>query len=192
MTKVYHNGIFDMMAMLPYEIDNENIMDTNIMSRLLCYKYNGLVDLEFVHNSEIHNMKEYIPKGGTTLDVDEEIVARKCMQDCIATYRLYENFIDRVDRDYLDIEMQVIPICIDMSTRGLIIDQEMRANVEAELQQQVDYYKHICDEEGFNPGSPQQVAYILAKRGAYNVFRRLPFTNRQKTNLSSASEILEK
>jgi DNA polymerase-1 len=191
-TKIYHNGIFDMMSMLEYDIDNENIMDTNIMSRLLCYKFNSLTDLEFVHNSEIHSMSEYIPTRGTTLDVPEEVVAKKCMQDCIATYRLYEKFITKVDRDYLDIELQVVPICIEMSTKGLLIDQEMRASVEIDLQEKVDFYKKLCDEEGFNPGSSQQVAYTLAKRGAYNVFRRLPYTNREKTNLSSASEVLEK
>lgn len=47
----------------------------------------------------------------------------------------------------------------------------------------------------FNPGSPQQVSYILAKRGAYSVFTRLPFTKdkygRRTKNLSSAEAILE-
>ena len=192
-TKVAHNILFDWTALREYEVDNTNILDTNVMSRLLGYKFNSLIDLSMVHQTPITEAKEMIPKGGTMLDVDQDEVARKCCYDCLATYKLYQNFWSRVDQDYVATEMQVIPICIEMSNRGLKIDQKMRAEVEVQLQEQADFYLSLCEAEGFNPGSPQQVAYILAKRGAYNVFHRLPFTrNYKKRSLSSAVEVLEK
>ena len=171
---------------------NSNILDTSIMSRLLGYKFNSLIDLSMVHQTPITEAKEMIPKGGTMLDVDQDEVARKCCYDCLATYKLYQDFWARVDQDYVATEMQVIPICIEMSNRGLKIDQKMRAEVEVQLQEQADFYLSLCEGEGFNPGSPQQVAYMLAKRGAYKVFHKLPFTrNYKKRSLSTAVEILE-
>lgn len=192
-TKIYHNALFDATALREYEVDVTNILDTSVMSRLLGYRFNSLLDLGFVHQSEVHEAKELMPKGGTMLDVNDDVVARKCMQDCLATYKLFQELWPRVDQQYVAVEMQVIPICIEMSNRGLLIDQEMRATVEAELQQQADFYLSICEEEGLNPNSPQQVAYTLAKRGAYGIFRKLPFTkNYKRRTLSSAVEVLEK
>ncbi|KKK50898.1 hypothetical protein LCGC14_3120420, partial [marine sediment metagenome] len=107
-------------------------------------------------------------------------------------YELYED----INRDYFSIEMQVIPILIEMSYKGLLVDQERRQSVEDSLAEQAEYYRNLCEEMGFNPGSPQQVAYILAARGAYNVFTRLPFTRnkygRKTGNLSTSVETLRK
>ena len=49
--------------------------------------------------------------------------------------------------------------------------------------------------EDFNPGSPQQVSHVLAERGAYDVFGRLPYTRNTKTGrptskLSSNAKVL--
>src|SRR4030042_5737893 len=88
-TKIFHNCLFDLSALREYEVDNVNILDTNIMSRLLGYKFNGLTDLSFIHQMEVHEAKEYIPKGGTMLDVEPGVVAKKCMQDAMATFKLY-------------------------------------------------------------------------------------------------------
>lgn len=192
-TKVFHNALFDLSALREYGIDTTNVKDTNIMARLLCHKFNRLVDLAWKHQMEVHEVTEFIPKGGTTLDVDQAVMARKCMQDSGACLKLYYEFWEDIDHNYLDIEMQTIPIMIEMSNRGLLIDQEARQQVEDELQEQVDYYHSICEDIGFNPGSPQQVAYVLASRKAYSVFTKLPFTKgRGRRNLSSAKEVLEK
>jgi len=110
----------------------------------------------------------------------------------MATFKLATEFSDRVDMEYLKVEMQTIPIMLKMSYRGLLIDQQMRQEVEDKLREQVNFYLSVCEELGFNPGSPLQVAYILAKRGAYSVFTKLPFTNRQKTRLSTNEETLLK
>lgn len=191
-TKVFHNALFDLSALREYEIDNNNIKDTNIIARLLCHKFTGLSDLSFIHQMEVHDVKEFIPKGGTTLDVEQTVMARKCMQDSGACLKLYYDFWGDIDHKYLDVEMQTIPIMIEMSNRGLLIDQDRRQQVEDELQEQTDYYENICSDVGFNPGSPQQVAYTLASRKAYSVFTKLPFTKGSRRSLSTAVEVLEK
>jgi len=192
-TKVFHNALFDLSALREYEIDNTNVKDTAVMSRLLCHKFNKLIDLCHICQMEVHEAGEYIPKGGTTLDVEQAVMAKKCMQDSGATLKLYYEFWEDIDHNYLDVEMQTIPIMIEMSNRGLLIDQERRQQIEEELQEQTDYYQSICAEVGFNPGSPQQVAYTLASRKAYSSFTKLPFTKGcGKRSLSTAVEVLEK
>lgn len=193
-TKVFHNSLFDLSALREYDVDTTGIMDTNVMSRLLCHKHSGLSDLTWLHEMEVHDMKAVLleHKARTTMELPPEVCAKKCMQDTSATLQLYFKMIDRMDKDYLSVEMQLIPIMIEMSNRGILIDQEMREDVEIQLQEQVDFFYGLCEEEGFSPGSPQQVAYTLAKRGAYKVFSRLPWTNYKKNQLATGVKILEK
>lgn len=193
-TKIYHNSLFDLSALREYEPDMSNIVDTNIISRLLCFRFNDLVGLSPTHLMEVHDAKEVMQEhnADTMLDVPTEVVAKKCMQDCSATYMVYNKLHQQVDANYLAVEMAIIPICINMSNRGLKLDQTKRKQIELELTDWANYYRNICDEVGFNPGSNQQVSYMLAKRGAYNVFHKLPFTNRKRTMLSTAEETLKK
>lgn len=197
-TKVYHNGIFDLGCMTEYDID-QNIKDTNVMSRLLCHKWNGLADLSWIHNMEVHEVRDLLDEYNAKimLDMPEEVVARKCMQDSGATLKLYYEFLPQTDIPYFNTEMETIPIMLQMAERGLLIDHRVRMALEIELEEDVERYLAMCEEaEAFNPGSPQQVSWILAKRGAYQVFGRLPFTRnkygKSTGQLSTAEEILEK
>lgn len=191
--KVFHNALFDLTCMREYEIDTGNIKDTSVMAHLLCYPFAKLIDLSPVHQMEVHEVKELLSKGQIMLDLPKEAVAKKCMQDSGAALKLYNEFLPEIDQPYFLTEMELIPILIEMSNRGLLIDQEARAKLEEQLEVEVDYFFSLSDGEGFNPGSPQQVGYMLAKRGAYNVFHRLPFTKgKGRGNLSTEVETLEK
>lgn len=192
--KVFHNALFDLGCMREYEIDTTNIKDTSVMAHLLCYPFARLTDLSYVHQMEVHDVRELLPKGHIMLDLEQEVVARKCMQDAGACLKLFYEFMPDIDTGYFNTEMELIPILIEMSNRGILIDQEARLAQEEILEDEVEGYLKLCHEsEGFNPGSPQQVAYILAKRGSYNIFPKLPFTRgRSKRNLSSAKEVLTK
>ncbi len=196
--KVFHNAIFDLSTLREYDIDNHNILDTMVMSKLLCYKFSGLLDLSVVHKMEVHEMKEVLTEysASTSLDVPQPVMAKKCIQDAMACLKLDYELYEDINKDYFSIEMQVIPILIEMSYKGLLVDQERRQSVEDSLTEQADYYRNLCEEMGFNPGSPQQIAYMLASRGAYDVFPRLPFTRnkygRKTGNLSTSVETLKK
>jgi len=189
-TTIWHNGIFDLDCLVAYNI-KQDIQDTNIMARLQAYKSNSLIGLSWLHQMEIHEASDMLKEAGakTMLDLPPDAVARKCMQDAMATFKLYLELLPKTDLPYYNVERATIPIMLRMSYRGIALDQPMRAMIEQGLESEVTRLRNICDEtEMFNPGSPQQVSYILAKRGAYNVFPRLPFTkNRFGRNTGSLS-----
>jgi len=199
-TKIFHNAPFDLVCMQEWNMDNTNILDTNIIAHLLNVKPSRLIDVvsamaaEGGRLPEVHQISEYIGKETkrTTLDVPTEVMAKKCCQDAIATYQVYEHFSPRVDMEYLKVEMEVISILTEMSFRGIKLDQEARGELESSLEQEVEYYLTMAEGEGFSPSSPQQVGYVLAKRGAYSVFKRLPWTNSRRTQLSTNVEVLNK
>ena len=190
-TKIFHNALFDLACMREYEIDTTNIKDTSVMAHLLCFPDAKLATLATLVGMEVHTVQEMLEKGQIMLDLEPAIVAKKCMQDCMATLALHYKLYPDMDVSYFDTEMELIPILIEMSNRGLLIDQGVRLIVEQKLQKEVDYYLEVCEGDGFNPGSPPQVGYILAKRGAYSVFHKLPFTRGRK-NLATNEEILNK
>ena len=197
-TKIFHNGIFDLGCLTEFDVDN-HIEDTNVMSRLQCNQFNGLADLSWLHGMEVHQVRDILNEYGAKimLDLPEEVVARKCMQDSMATFQLYYKLLPETNLPYYNTEMETIPIMLKMSERGLLIDHRIRQTLEIELSDDVDMYLAQCEEaEGFLPSSPQQVGYILAKRGAYSVFGRLPFTKNkygERTGkLSTDVKVLEK
>ena len=194
---IYHNGIFDLGVLTEYNV-KQDIQDTNIMSRLLCHQYNGLLDLSWIHQIPVNSAKDMLKDAGVKmmLELSEEDVARHCMYDAMATFRLFQVFYPQTDLAYYDVERATIPIMIRMSERGILIDHTVRQAIELKLEDDVELYENLCQEsEAFNPGSPQQVSYILAKRGAYSVFGKLPFTKnkfgRRTSKLSTSEEILE-
>ncbi len=196
--KVIHNAMFDLGCLEEFHIDNSNVADTAVMSRLLCNRFNGLSDLGWVHQMETHEVKEILGQYGAKimLDIPEEASARKCMQDSGACLKLYYVFYPQMNIPYFETEMETIPIMLRMSERGLLIDHRVRMALEQELEGDVELYLSMCEEaEAFNPASPQQVSYILAKRHAYDVFSRLPFTRnkygRPTGNLSADKEVLK-
>ena len=197
-TTVWHGGIFDLDSLAEYDI-NQDIQDTNIMARLQGYKSNKLIDLGWIHQMEVHEagdvLAEYAAK--TMLDLPEQVTARKCMQDAMATFKLYMELLPKTNLPYYNVERATIPIMLRMSYRGVLLDQEERAIIEQGLESEAIRLRAICEEaEMFNPSSPQQVSYILAKRGAYSVFPRLPFTKnkwgRSTGRLSADVSVLKK
>ena len=191
--KVIHNAIFDLGVMpLIYDIDRSNIADTNIMARLLGRINTPLSVLAWNElGMEADSIKELLTRHGakTCLDIDPKLLAAKCAADSRITLMLYDLYLPGIKaaglEEYLAVEMKVIPILIDMSSRGLRVHQKDRAELQIKLEGEVAFYKKLCEEEKFNPGSPQQAGYILAKRGNF-----LPLT-RSRTHLRCRQEDLE-
>jgi DNA polymerase-1 len=179
--KIYHNATFDLdvIDMIAHnsgrrEFNTTNMIDTSIIARMMlepdvslpfiCWKVNK----ETTSASDILHMCHV-----TTFDkVPENEVAIHCCQDTQVTYALYNLWKDEYDKPYMSIEMQVVDILFRMGKVGLLIDQELRAKLEATFSKEREYYISLCEGFGFNPGSPQQVGYILAKRGVMLPFNR--------------------
>lgn len=185
--KVYHNAPFDLRILpLICEADDSNIADTNVMARLLGYQETNLQFLTAtILNKFIHTVKDFLGPKQTTLSIPYDTISAMCASHARVTLGLYHEFIDKMDIPYYNVEMKVIPILVDMSLRGLKVVQADRARVEERLVTEMEYYKEICAEEDFNPGSTQQVGYTLAKRGNF-----LPFTKTKK-NLKTDKETLK-
>lgn len=185
--KAMHNIMFD-LGILPLihgleGIDRHNIFDTNTAARLLGRVKTQLellaaadVDITYVENAKKFMQKYH---ATTMLGCPPEAVADKCQRDARATYALlnkYKPMIDSQYKDYFRVEMDVIPILIDVSMRGIAIDQEARAGMEIKLTRDVDILYNVIRDAGIeNPNSPQQVGYVLGKRHNF-----LPLTKSKK------------
>ncbi len=184
--KVMHNAPFDLRAMdLLFIIDRTNIADTNVMARLLGRTETKLAWLAPEVNMNATEAKSMLGAGQNMLSLPTGAVASKCCNDSGVALALYHRYLPQIDHAYFAVEMEVIPILIDMSLRGLRVNQHDRAELEEKLTGEVAYYRKLCEDEGFNPNSPQQVGYILAKRGSF-----LPLT-RKKTQLKSDKDTLQ-
>ena len=100
--KIYHNALFDLgvLTILAFmldwpSIDMSNIADTSIMVRVqgISAALGPLAHDEL--GMDIPTYEETVPKVSnrrpTSLDVPWGDIAGKCLQDCLATYRLYEH-----------------------------------------------------------------------------------------------------
>jgi len=191
-TKVFFNAPFDIneFAIL-HEIDRSNIADVAVMAHLLNRGFIKLSMLAPEIGRETENVKDMLGPRQNMLDLPHKRVADKCINDATVTLGLYQHYKPRVDWSYFKTEMEVVPILIDMSNKGMRVDQELRGRLEAKFSKEVDYYKTLCDGEGFSPSSNQQVGYILAKRGNFLPFTKGKNGRRHGKNLSVSASVLE-
>ena len=185
--KVYANVMFDVkvqeLIFTDFPVDLTNIADILVWARLLGRTAARVTDLAKEINREVQPAEELLTEYGvkSMLEVPHEAVAHHCATDAMVTLALHNYLepmvttIEGLSPDYLDVERKVVPILIDMSQRGLAIDQDARALMQDRLEEDKEYYKGICAEHDFNPGSGMQSGYILAKRGAF-----LPLTKSKK------------
>ena len=208
--KVYHNACFDLLNIehlanehnLPLP-DYTNIQDTMLMAKiqgregqletlateLLGYEpWVSIPELLMQHG---HDNKQGIRiKAKNMLSVEWADSAEKCMQDCKATFNLYHK-LDKMwrseqNRECYEVDRRLISVLYQMEQRGLALNQNRVKDYYAQYSQEKLGYLDYCDNMGFNPGSGQQVGYILATRGEI-----LPFTKGGK-QLRTDEETLEK
>jgi len=193
--KIAHYALFDLsvLPIIPHiaGFDRSNIFDTNTAARLLGRELTALSMLAPEVGMIAEDAKSFMQrlKVKNMLDAPAMEVANKCQQDAKAAFALYLDYKPKMDSqfpDYFKVEMEVIPILIDLSMRGLAIDQKARADLEAKLEDEVEFYRRQLEQYGIEkPGSPQQIGYILGKRGNF-----LPMT-RSKKQLSTRETDLE-
>ncbi|KKL87121.1 hypothetical protein LCGC14_1937910, partial [marine sediment metagenome] len=78
-------------------------------------------------------------------------------------------------KDCYEVDRVLLPILDRMGGRGVALRQDKLEAWYSKLSRERMAYRDACSKEGFNPGSPQQVGYMLAVRG--NI---LPFTRSRK------------
>lgn len=170
-TKIGHNLLFDLRVMP--EIDRTNIADTLVMAHLAGLRR---ADLDTVATLIGSPLPFFPPIKEWIWELSLEQIAEKCCTDAQATFRAYLYYKDRIDMDYFKTEMKLIPILLSMSSKGIRIDQQLRGQIEIDLENELILYESLAEELGFNPGSPKQVAFMLAKEGVF-----LPMTKKRKS-----------
>jgi len=193
--KIAHYAIFDIsvLPLIPHiaGFDRSNIFDTNTAARLLGKEQTALSILAPEVGMIAEDAKSFMQRLKVTnmLDAPSMELANKCQQDAKAAFGLYLDYQPKIASqfpEYFRVEMEVIPILIDLSMRGLAIDQKARAELEAQLEDEVGFYRRQLEQYGVDkPGSTQQVGYMLGKRGNF-----LPLT-RSKKQLSTREADLE-
>ena len=186
---IYHNAPFDLRVLRQYRPQCVNVDDTATLCRLA----NQHADLEtasfFVH-LPTENAKDFLARFGVkTMDlVPFEYVGRKCCQDAIATYRLYDRMIelDRGISYYHKFDHPLFPLLEPINAAGINISQPTLNKLDSFYTQEVSFYRTVANQMGFNPGSPPQVAYMLAKRKNF-----LPM-NKSKKGLATDEKTLRK
>ena len=187
-TKVYHNLFFDIRALTQLAEeeglnppDETNLADTSIMAKVS--GYGAALDetsIELLGYTNEFHIKELLleaGRGATMLDVDFDKVAIKCLNDCYATINLYHTFkLTPAQEDCYEVDMRMAKLLLRMERRGLRLHQPLLLETRERLKRETVRLKDLCAQEGFNPGSPQQVGYVLASRG--NI---LPFTKSRRS-----------
>jgi DNA polymerase I-like protein with 3'-5' exonuclease and polymerase domains len=83
-------------------------------------------------------------------------------------------------KDCYDVDIRLIPMLMEMGSRGLALRQDKVQEWYTKLSQEILFYQDICTQEGFSPGSNQQVGYTLAARGTVLDFTQTKGRNAYK------------
>jgi len=141
------------------------------------------LDLEKDDGSEIQDIEDVLPKGKTMLDIPEVITAEKCIWDVRTTHKLLLTILPEMDLDPYMEEMESIPILIVAQGQGLALDQREVNRWYLDLNQKIKFFRDYCEEEySANPGSSEQMAYILGLRAEEypDTFEHLRLKRRDK------------
>jgi DNA polymerase-1 len=152
-------------------VDLTNVIDTAVMARMNVIPGN-LEDActAMGTNTIPRHMRDVWSEHGVdnSIEMPDDALAIKCCEDVMGTMELYHALSPLVDMDYVRSEMELLPILETMSRRGIRIDQDLRFGLEYIYQKELEQLDFLCQTQfGFNPGSPDQVAYILSKRGNF-------------------------
>jgi DNA polymerase-1 len=186
---IYHNAPFDLRVLRQYSVQCVNVDDTATLCRLNNYPAK-LEEVSWYTGVRTEDAGDFLKQyNAKTMDqIPFELVGRKCGQDCIATYRLYDVMIKvgRQTEYYNKFNHKLFPILEPINAVGINLHQGTLNKLDKFYTQEVAFYRTVANQMGFNPGSPKQVAYMLSKRGNY-----LPM-NKHKTSLATGEDILKK
>ena len=177
-TKVFHNCMFDLGELMWFGVSPYiPIEDTSYMARILGFP-GALVDLSlniaelglspYVKCRGMKSvMEEYNAK--TTRQMPEEVVAKKCSEDCKATLNAYSALrplLSGALGEAYQVDIRMVPILLKLGRRGIKLDPKKVEELVNEYDKMVRYWEGICQVfELENPASIPQVAKALCNRG---------------------------
>ena len=186
-TLILHNAHFD-LPLIQATIGGPPAFAYNVIDTLIAAQLIGLrPDLASLCLDLFGYLKppitDLIGKGKnqkTMAEVPVQDVAERCCLDARMTYQVWEHIKPNVPKAALELELQVLPILIEVEKRGILVDQDRLALEIKKAETQVAFYGALAAREDVNPRSPKQVAAKLKERGhtlTYNYQTGNPVTN---------------
>ena len=166
---VFHNGMFDIDVIEKWlGIKVTNVNDTILEARLLGMKpalADLTLDLLGEAKAPITDLIGTGAKAITMAQVPEADVAKRCCEDVNVTLRVHRAIEADVPQAALGLELAIGPQIQRIRTRGMQIDQTQYVIALGLAWDNVDYFRELCGNVGFNPGSTKQFGDYLTKRG---------------------------
>ena len=166
--KIWHNASFDLAWEVLGELgaDIVNIDDTSILTRML-HKETALEFACFGRKHETWSMSTVLARAGvkTVPELPWEVLADKCMRDCLVTMDIWLEDYPQVDKQVYEYERAFMSYLLHQSHRGIKLDKPRLEAIDKELENDIDLYFGQARAIGFNPNSADQVAYMLATQG---------------------------
>ena len=211
-TKIFFNSLFDLDRIEDrLEIKIDNFHDVAIGCQVQGL-WNSLDQNSGHLLGESHMViDDVLPKGKTMLDVPFEKTAKKCIEDCFTTLKLFNlmkmrewkigestTWVDHMGREFTanprivdcyEVDRRVLPLLRKMSKRGFAIREEVVRKWYNKLKAEMQEYDQWFSQLGFNPMSNDQMGYLLHNRGNY-----IPLTEggkvSKKRHLKANEEVL--
>ena len=170
-TKIWHNAPFDMAkeTLGAFKVDVTNIEDTVVVMRLIPEIGNTLEEASQFVRTQARNMGDVLHEHNVTIcdNLPWPVLAEKCATDALATMQVWQKFRPLVNDEYYRTQSKFQKRLIQMSYRGIRLDQDRVTAIDRELESNLLLFNNIARRHGFNPYSPKQVAQILNHRGYY-------------------------
>lgn len=168
--KVFHNGHFDLRIIEDsFGVTVAPVVDTIVAANLLGLPASlhnlssVLFGVDLVQTEELLGKRS---KNQITMkDIGAELVAGKGAQDALYTLRAWRKLQPRLPAAAFELEMQVLPLLMQMERRGMKVDVERLLRHKGQLERDYNFYRSVARGYGFNPGSQKQVAAMLESRG---------------------------
>lgn len=166
--KIWHNASFDLAweVLGQYGADIDNIDDTSIITRLL-QQETELSLACYGREHETWSVASYLAhyKAKQMTDLPWEVIADKCMRDCLVTMDIWLDDYKNVDKTKYEVKRKLMCYLLHQSHRGIKLDKPRLQAIDAELENDIDLYYGQAQAIGFNPNSGEQVAYMLSTQG---------------------------
>ncbi len=169
-TVLMHNGSFDLGVLKQYfDMDLIHLFDSLIEAQLQGLPLSLDALAQYFFQTKLMTIEDLIGKKGKgqlTMDqVPLEVVADKCCQDVLYTYRIWNKLLSNINWPVFLLEMELQPVAIRMENYGLRIDMDRLEQHQIRVEKEVTYYREMARGLGFNPGSSKQVAAVFESRG---------------------------
>ena len=143
-------------AIIPtrYQAFNSNTLDY-VSSDFHCqHTSENMGDVLDRHN--VNNKKKF-----NVLDLAEEVVAKKCLDDVLATMDVWHWLRPKIPEEYYNQELEFLKTLLYMSHTGMKKDDKRLGAISRELEADMLRLQGRVDYFGFNPNSANEVCTVL-------------------------------